>query len=68
MKRKEFIKEISGLDAGALKEKAKQLAEECMRLRFKLSARQLEKSSALKETRRSLARVQTMMRQKAQKA
>jgi ribosomal protein L29 len=51
-----------------LKDKANQLAEECMRLRFKLSARQLEKSSALKDAKRSLARVQTMIRQKAQKA
>jgi large subunit ribosomal protein L29 len=68
MKRKEFIKEISNLDVGALKDRAKQLAEECMRLRFKLSARQLEKSSALKDAKRSLARVQTVIRQKAQKA
>ncbi len=68
MKRKEFIKEIASLDVGALKDKAKQLAEECMRLRFKLSARQLEKSSALKEAKRSLARVQTILRQRAQQA
>jgi ribosomal protein L29 len=65
MKRKEFIKEITAMDVGALKERAGQLAEECMRLRFKLSARQLEKSSALKDAKRALARVQTVIRQKA---
>jgi ribosomal protein L29 len=65
MKRKEFIKEIAALDLGALQDTANTLAEECMRLRFKLAARQLEKSSTLKETKRALARVQTMIRQKA---
>ena len=68
MKRKEFIKEITALDIGALKDRANQLAEECMRLRFKLSARQLEKSSALKAAKRSLARVQTVIRQKSAQA
>ena len=65
MKRSEFLKEIKGLDSGALQEKATKLAEELMKLRFKQSSKQLEKGHLLKETRRSLARVQTMIKQKA---
>jgi ribosomal protein L29 len=65
MKRREFLKEIAGLDKAALQEKANKLAEELMRLRFKQSTKQLEKGHLLKETRRALARVQTAMRVKA---
>ena len=65
MKRREFLKEIAGLDKSALQEKATKLAEELMRLRFKQSSKQLEKGHLLKETRRALARVQTVLSQKA---
>jgi ribosomal protein L29 len=64
MKRSEFIKEIAGLDVVALKEKANTLAQELMKLRFKQASKQLEKGHLLRETRRSLARVQTALRQK----
>lgn len=64
MKRREFLKEIAGLDKSALQEKATKLAEELMRLRFKQSSKQLEKGHLLKETRRALARVQTVLSQK----
>ena len=65
MKRREFLKEIAGLDSSALQEKATKLAEELMRLRFKQSSKQLDKGHLLKETRRALARVQTALRQRA---
>lgn len=65
MKRRDFLKEIAGLDKGALQSKANQLAEELMRLRFKQGAKQLEKGHLLKETRRSLARVQTEITKKS---
>jgi ribosomal protein L29 len=65
MKRREFLKEINGLDKTTLQEKANKLAEELMRLRFKQSTKQLEKSHQLKDTRRALARVQTMLKKKA---
>ncbi len=67
MKRGEFLKEIAGLDKAALQDKANKLAEELMRLRFKQASKQLEKGHLLKETRRSLARVQTMLKQKGLK-
>ena len=65
MKRREFLKDINGLDSAALKEKANKLAEELMRLRFKQSSKQLEKGHLLRETRKALARVQTALSQKA---
>jgi ribosomal protein L29 len=64
MKRREFLKEINGFDKAALQEKANKLAEELMRLRFKQGSKQLEKSHQLKETRRALARVETLLRTK----
>ena len=67
MKRKEFLKELEGLDKGALNEKSNKLAEELMRLRFKQAAKQLEKGHLLREARRALARVKTKLTQKAAK-
>lgn len=61
MKRKDFVKEINGMDVVALKEKANKLAEELMRLRFKQASKQLEKGHLLGQTRRNLARVQTAL-------
>jgi ribosomal protein L29 len=68
MKRRDFLKEIAGLDKVALQGKANQLAEELMRLRFKQASSQLEKGHLLKETRRSLARVQTLLNKEEAKA
>ena len=67
MKRREFLKELSGLDKGTLLEKGNQLAEELMRLRFKQGTRQLEQSHRLGQTRRALARVQTLISAKKAK-
>lgn len=61
MKRRDFLKEIAGLDKTALQSKANQLGEELMRLRFKQATNQLEKGHLLNETRRQLARVQTAL-------
>jgi large subunit ribosomal protein L29 len=61
MKRKDFLKEINGMDAAALQEKANKLAEELMRLRFKQASKQLDKGHLLGQTRRQLARVQTVL-------
>ncbi len=61
MKRKDFLKEISSMDAVALQDKANKLAEELMRLRFKQASKQLDKGHLLGQTRRQLARVQTAL-------
>jgi ribosomal protein L29 len=65
MKRREFLKEINGLDKSALQERASKLAEELMKLRFKQASKQLETGHLLKQTRRALARVQTALSQKS---
>ena len=65
MKRRDFIKEIAGFDKAALHEKAAQLAEELMKLRFKQASRQLEKPHLLKQTRVALARVQSELSKRA---
>ncbi len=65
MKRREFLKEINSLDKVALQEKASKLAEELMKLRFKQASKQLDKGHLLRETRRALARVETVLSQKA---
>ena len=65
MKRREFLKEIGSLDRAALQQKGNELAEELMRLRFKQATRQLEQSHRLGQTRRSLARVQSLLKSQA---
>lgn len=61
MKKKEFNKEINGLPMGDLRVKAKSLAEELMKLRFRGATTTVEQSHRLKEIRRNLARVRTVM-------
>lgn len=61
MKKSEFVKEIQGLPQAELRSKAKAIAEELMKLRFRSAATPLEQSHRLKELRRNLARVQTLM-------
>jgi large subunit ribosomal protein L29 len=64
MKRKEFLKELEGLDKVALQERAVVLAEELMKLRFKKASKQLENGHLLAKTRRNLARVKSVLSQK----
>lgn len=62
MKTKEFLKEIKGLSREDLKEKARSIAEELMKLRFRKVSGQVEQSHRLGQLRRNLARVQTQIR------
>jgi large subunit ribosomal protein L29 len=64
MKRKDFLKEIANLDKASLEQRAAELAEEMMRLRFKKATSQLENPNRLRDVRRSLARVSTLLSQK----
>lgn len=68
MKRKDFLKEIRGMDVAGLQERANRLAEELMRLRFKQASKQLDKGHLLSQTRRQLARVQTELSGKKNEA
>ena len=57
MKKREFLKEISGLNLEALNSRARELAEELKKLRFRVASGQLEQTHRLREVRRNLARV-----------
>jgi large subunit ribosomal protein L29 len=62
------IKNIRDKDAGRLKEELASLKKEQFNLRFQQATGQLEKSSRIREVRRAIARVQTVLREKSPKA
>jgi len=51
-----------------LQAKLKELEEELFNLRFQLASQQLENTARLKESRRDIARIQTVLREKARQA
>jgi large subunit ribosomal protein L29 len=62
------IKSIRDKDAGRLKDELASLKKEQFNLRFQQATGQLEKSSRIREVRRAIARVQTVLREKSPKA
>jgi large subunit ribosomal protein L29 len=60
--RAEKIRELSDTD---LRGKEKELQEQLFRLRFQKSLGQLDNALKLREVRRDIARVKTVLRQKA---
>jgi large subunit ribosomal protein L29 len=62
------IKAIREQDAGSLKAEIASLKKEQFNLRFQQATGQLEKSSRIREVRRAIARVQTVLREKSSKA
>lgn len=68
MKKKEFMSEVKGMSLDELQERARQLAEEMMKLRFRKAVSQLEQTHHLRETRRNLARVNTLISSKRAEA
>ncbi|MFN3534670.1 MAG: 50S ribosomal protein L29 [Desulfatiglandales bacterium] len=57
-------KELRELDEGTLRQKAMDLKQEIFNLRFQLRAGQLLNVSAIRNSKRDLARVLTVMKQK----
>jgi len=68
MKAGQDISAIRGWDEGRLKDELANLKKEQFNLRFQQATGQLEKSSRMREVRRAIARVQTVMREKSPKA
>lgn len=68
MKANDFKAEIAKLNVDELKERARVLSEELMKLRFRKASGQLDKSSRLQEVRRSLARVKTSLTARSNKS
>ncbi len=62
------IKTVRDMDEARLKEELGKLKKEQFNLRFQQATGQLEKSSRIREVRRSVARVQTALREKSPKA
>ncbi|MEZ5292172.1 MAG: 50S ribosomal protein L29 [Vicinamibacterales bacterium] len=57
--------ELRELDAEDLRAKAAEIEDELFRMRVKKAMGQLDKPVALRESRRNLARVKTVLREKA---
>ena len=59
------VKEIREMSNQELEEKMKELKEELFNLRFQLATGQLENVMRIQEVRRGIARVKTVLREKA---
>jgi large subunit ribosomal protein L29 len=57
--------ELRDLDSDALESKARELDDELFRMRIKKSMGQLEAPGKIRNVRRELARIQTVLREKA---
>ena len=58
------INDLNELTTAEMLEKEKQFKEELFNLRFQLATGQLENTARLKEVRKSIARIKTVLRQK----
>lgn len=58
------INELNELTTAEMLEKEKQFKEELFNLRFQLATGQLENTARLKEVRKSIASIKTVLRQK----
>lgn len=58
------VKELRDMDVAELGEKERQLKQEVFNLRFQLATGRIENLMRIRQTRRDLARVKTVQRQK----
>ncbi|MEZ5986395.1 50S ribosomal protein L29 [Hyphomonas sp.] len=65
-KTKARLEDLKAKSADQLKEDLVRLKKEQFNLRFQAATGQLEKTSSVSEVRRDIARVKTLMREKAQ--
>ena len=59
------VKEIRELTTAEMLDQEKQLKEELFNLRFQLATGQLESTARIKEVRKSIARIKTVLREQA---
>lgn len=59
------VKDLKGLEEAELVEKEGQLKQELFNLRFQLATGRIENPMRIRQTRRDLARVKTIRREKA---
>jgi large subunit ribosomal protein L29 len=60
------LKELRQLTADELSEKAKQLTQELFNLRFQLGTGRLENPMQIRKTKRTIARIKTVLREAEQ--
>jgi large subunit ribosomal protein L29 len=65
MKRREEIERLTGMSDEELREEAARLKESIFRLNFKLALGDMDAVRTVRRERKNLARVQTLMRQRA---
>ena len=63
MKTKDYVQELNGLTTEKLLDREKELKEQLFNLRFQLATGQLENTASLKNVRKNIARVKTVLRQ-----
>ena len=63
MKSKDYVQELNGLTTDQLLSREKELKEQLFNLRFQLATGQLENTASLKQVRKDIARVKTVLRQ-----
>ena len=63
MKSKDYVQELNGLITEKLLDREKELKEQLFNLRFQLATGQLENTASLKQVRKDIARVKTVLRQ-----
>lgn len=63
MKSKDYVQELNGLTTDKLLDREKELKEQLFNLRFQLATGQLENTANLKQVRKDIARVKTVLRQ-----
>ena len=61
------VKEVRELTTAEMLDQEKQLKEELFNLRFQLATGQLENTARIKEVRKSIARIKTVLREQADK-
>lgn len=62
------LKELRQLTAGELADKTKQLVQELFNLRFQFGTGRLENPMRIRQTKRDIARIKTVLRQMEQQA
>ena len=63
MKTKDYVQELNVLTTEKLLDREKELKEQLFNLRFQLATGQLENTASLKQVRKDIARVKTVLRQ-----
>ena len=68
MKRHDELERLHNLTDAELREEAQRLKESLFRLNFKLALGEVDAVKTLRREKRSLARIQTLMRERQQQA